>query len=213
MHRAIIPQTIQSIKTTTSTSAAIIRSCSNTHPSSFKLYYFNASKSLSGLKRKVITLIITLIALSTLSFTDVEAMTMLSSSSHTSTTLRSSRYQSQQTKTCAIVGVGVLGTSLCKQILSSPDFQNVIVTGITKSHDRHELIREQIGFTKVASRLTLITMEELMEKKFTKFDHVIFCAPPSGFENYPDAVKEAVNDIWLGPHDGGVFIFTSSGAV
>jgi hypothetical protein len=27
--------------------------------------------------------------------------------------------------TCAVVGVGVLGTSLCKQLLEDPDFQDL----------------------------------------------------------------------------------------
>lgn len=200
---AITARTIKSTTSTTKTQS----SC--THFLFFFLrticYIVNRS---SVLKRAVAVLIPIL----SISLGDVEAMTVQPS---TSTALYSSRLQSQQPKTCAIIGVGVLGTSLCKQILSSPDFQNVVITGITKSYDRHELIREQIGYTKIASRLTLTTIEELIEKKsrFAKFDNVIFCAPPSGFEDYPSSVKEAIEDFWSGPENGGVFIFTSSGAV
>jgi hypothetical protein len=194
-------RTIRVTKTSTTLSRSLASS-----------YIFHSSSCLPTLALKTSLLILKTILFLLLLRSQVETMTVRSSSA---TTLFSSRHFPQQTRTCAVVGVGVLGTSLCKQILSSPHLQNVVVTGITKSYDRHELIREQIGFTKIASRLTLTTFEELMEKKarLTKFDYVVFCAPPSGFEDYPAAVQEAIDHLWAGPENDGVFIFTSSGAV
>ncbi len=49
--------------------------------------------------------------------------------------------------------------------------------------------------------------------KENQFQNVVFCAPPSGFEDYPGAVKEAMENLWAGPSSGGRFIFTSSGGM
>ena len=103
-------------------------------------------------------------------------------------------------KSCAVVGVGVLGTSLCRQLLQD----NWQVTGITKTTSRHEQLYQQLGSTNF--HLTVQAKDE-------KFDHVVFCAPPSGFDDYPAAVGEAAETLWKGPDGGGVFVFTSSGAV
>jgi hypothetical protein len=51
------------------------------------------------------------------------------------------------------------------------------------------------------------------ECKGEKFDNVVFCAPPSGFDDYPGAVKDSVTNIWAGPSGGGIFVFTSSGGM
>jgi hypothetical protein len=40
----------------------------------------------------------------------------------------------------------------------------------------------------------------------------VFCAPPSGFDDYPEAVRDAVTNIWDKSSDG-VFVFTSSGGM
>jgi pyrroline-5-carboxylate reductase len=112
-------------------------------------------------------------------------------------------------KNCAVVGVGVLGTSLCRQILESPEFAGCTVTGITKTSNRHAEIREHVG-AENSHRLRLVTAEERGDDKY---ENVVFCAPPSGFEDYPGAVKDAVDKIWVGPEKGGVFVFTSTGAV
>ena len=111
------------------------------------------------------------------------------------------------TTSCAVVGVGVLGTSLCRQILES--LGDYTVTGITQSTRRHEEIRQQVRATQ--DRFRLVTLEELPPEE--KFDNVVFCAPPSGFEDYPAAVKQAAENLWAGADKGGVFAFTSSGAV
>lgn len=103
---------------------------------------------------------------------------------------------------CAVFGVGVLGTSLCKQLLQDSDVKRVV--GITKSTTRHAEIREQIGSDGNDARFELVTSTE------EKFPNVVFCAPPSGFDDYPKAVEDAVSKLWDGT---GVFAFTSSGSM
>jgi nucleoside-diphosphate-sugar epimerase len=112
---------------------------------------------------------------------------------------------------CAVVGVGVLGTSLCQQILSSPDFADTTVTGITRTTNNHESIREQVGAAN-SDRLLLTTSDEAADRG-EKFRDVCFCAPPSGSDDYPAAVADAIKNLWAGPEGGGVFVFTSSGGV
>ena len=150
--------------------------------------------------------------------------------------------------TCAVVGVGVLGTSLCKQLLEDPDLKdlkgkkvldvwfnstfelesfltlmcahvtNISVTGITKSTTRHEDIRKQVlgGNDALSERFELLTAEECEGKGNQKFNHCVFCAPPSGFEDYPAAVKESIENLWMGnteENPTGGFVFTSSGGI
>lgn len=112
---------------------------------------------------------------------------------------------------CAVVGVGVLGTSLCEQILLSPDFADTTVTGITKTTNNHKSIREKVGAA-YSDRLQLTTTDEAVGRG-EKFRDVCFCAPPSGSTDYPAAVAYAVENVWAGPEGGGVFVFTSSGGV
>jgi len=45
------------------------------------------------------------------------------------------------------------------------------------------------------------------------FKDAIFCAPPSGFDDYPSAVRDAATQLWSGATSGGSFVFTSSGGV
>lgn len=81
------------------------------------------------------------------------------------------------------------------------------VTGVTKSTARHGQILEAVG---KSDNFEVITAEECKQKKF---DNVVFCAPPSGFEDYPGAVEECITKLWSGPSGGGVFVFTSSGGM
>ena len=117
----------------------------------------------------------------------------------------------------AIVGCGVLGTSLCKQLLSHPDFANQSIVGITKSTNRHDAIREQVLGSSSSdddeqyNRLQLSTMDSVLELQ-QQYTDVVFCAPPSGFDDYPTAVKDAATQLWPGA-DKGSFVFTSSGGV
>ncbi|EJK71155.1 hypothetical protein THAOC_07431 [Thalassiosira oceanica] len=115
----------------------------------------------------------------------------------------------------AVVGVGVLGTSLCKQLLDDPRFAGRRVTGITKSSARHGAVREQVlAGADEDDRLVLLTMDEaLAQYSGESFKDVVFCAPPSGFEDYPKAVRDAATQLWSGTGGGGSFVFTSSGGV
>jgi len=119
------------------------------------------------------------------------------------------------TSTTAVVGAGVLGTSLCRQILSDLDLAQMTVTGITKTTNRHVAIRDQVLSVDgaPADRFDVRLSDEFSIDGDDKFDNVVFCAPPSGFVDYPQAVKEAAKKFWKGPTSGGVFLFTSSGAV
>lgn len=81
------------------------------------------------------------------------------------------------------------------------------VTGITKTKDRHEAILADIG---PSDRFQIMTGEEVEGRIFK---NVVFCAPPSGFDDYPGAVESIVTQTWAGPSGGGVFVFTSSGGM
>jgi hypothetical protein len=106
-----------------------------------------------------------------------------------------------------VVGCGVLGTSLCKQLLSSTDFGSCSITAITKTKNNHMSILDQVG---AHDNFHLRTFDETPREK--QFQNVIFCAPPSGFEDYPGAVKQCIDAFWSGPEDG-LFVFTSSGGI
>ncbi|KAL3788361.1 hypothetical protein HJC23_009167 [Cyclotella cryptica] len=121
----------------------------------------------------------------------------------------SSSSTSQQQSSVAIVGMGVLGTSLARQLLESKEYTRI--TGITKSTARHDAIRNALCLHDIYDgRLSLKTMEEASASE-EQFRDVVFCAPPSGFEDYPSAVASAskLRSSTL----GGSFVFTSSGGV
>jgi nucleoside-diphosphate-sugar epimerase len=124
---------------------------------------------------------------------------------------RSSRLQGD----CAVVGVGVLGTNLCRQLLQDSE---ISVTGITRSPERHETIRNLV-FNRDdqdrsnSERFRLVTFDQFNGPQERRFQNVVFCAPPSGFEDYPAAVRDVASNLWAGPEAGGSFVFTSSGAV
>lgn len=82
-------------------------------------------------------------------------------------------------------------------------------------------------------RFRLITMEQALSSSSSTFRDVVFCAPPSGFQDYANAIEEVATRLWTGGGEkvlggghaeekdeeeeegggGGSFIFTSSGAV
>jgi len=123
--------------------------------------------------------------------------------------------QMQMKSDFAIVGCGVLGTSLCRQLLKSPEFGSRIVTGITKTTNNHENIRNEIlSDSSQSDQIFLQTADEAYANSEShKFKDVVFCAPPSGFDDYPGAVEEAITKLWEGPNSGGSFVFTSSGGI
>jgi hypothetical protein len=69
---------------------------------------------------------------------------------------------------------------------------------------------DSVGGSSSNPNFHLVTAEEIPKEK--QFTHVVFCAPPSGFEDYPAAVKDTVENLWAGP-DKGMFVFTSSGGM
>jgi hypothetical protein len=83
------------------------------------------------------------------------------------------------------------------------------VTGITKTNNRHEDILAQVGGHH-SDRFELKTGDEIQGQRYS---NVVFCAPPSGFEDYPAAMEDCITNVWAGPSKGGVFVFTSSGGV
>jgi hypothetical protein len=80
------------------------------------------------------------------------------------------------------------------------------VTGVTKTTTRHASILETVG----SDRFSVQTADAISG---TKFKNVVFCAPPSGFEDYPGALEDAIKNVWAGPDAGGSFVFTSSGGM
>lgn len=121
------------------------------------------------------------------------------------------RNSSSSSQSCAVVGVGVLGTSLCRQLLRD-ESSHWTVIGITKTTTHHDIIQTSVG-SQYQERFQLFTYSEFLERGELGIPNVIFCAPPSGFDDYPAAVQDACDDIWAGPGANGSFIFTSSGAV
>eukprot|EP00934_Nitzschia_sp_Nitz4_P003579 Nitzschia sp. Nitz4//scaffold9_size221794//181306//185650//NITZ4_001375-RA/size221794-augustus-gene-0.173-mRNA-1//-1//CDS//3329561088//3569//frame0 len=116
---------------------------------------------------------------------------------------------------CAVLGCGVLGTSLCKQILEEPELDSWHVTAITRTTDHHASIRHFLGKDKHnldSQRFTLQTLQDCHEQP-VKYKNMVFCVPPSGFPDYAAAVHDAVTRYWAGPQGGGSFIFTSSGGI
>ena len=131
----------------------------------------------------------------------------------------------------AVVGCGVLGTSLCRMLLSHPSFSSRSVVGITRGTSRHDEIRgavleqlgvgtddeerEEDGCASRGGRFRLLTMEEATRdgRSGRTYRDVVFCAPPSGFDDYPGAIDAAAETLWSGPDGGGSFAFTSSGVV
>jgi hypothetical protein len=82
-----------------------------------------------------------------------------------------------------------------------------VVTGITKTSSRHDAIRDDVG------NEDMFDVKTYDELEGNSFKDVVFCAPPSGFEDYPAAVGEAAKSVWAGAKSGGTFVFTSSGGV
>jgi nucleoside-diphosphate-sugar epimerase len=66
-----------------------------------------------------------------------------------------------------------------------------------------------------SGRFTLTTADALQhsEGPGKRFRSCVFCAPPSGFDDYAGAVEDAILNVWAGPPGGGVFVFTSSGGI
>ena len=82
------------------------------------------------------------------------------------------------------------------------------VTGVTKTESRHESIQATVDCQD--GRFEVVTSDNLNGRTFRD---VVFCAPPSGFTDYPAAVRDASLSVWAGKEHGGSFVFTSSGGM
>lgn len=80
---------------------------------------------------------------------------------------------------------------------------------MTKTTSRHSVIAEQVGAVD-NERFILSTADEIEGQTFR---NVVFCAPPSSFDDYPAAIEHAVTTAWDKSFDDGVFVFTSSGGM
>lgn len=90
------------------------------------------------------------------------------------------------------------------------------VIGITKSTTRHDAIMKDVGGDHHHSgRFSLTTADALKSEQppGRKFSNCVFCAPPSGFDDYASAIEDSIFNIWSGPSGGGMFVFTSSGGI
>lgn len=172
-------------------------------------------------------------------------MTMASASSLVSTACFSSNLSSpssssllhEHSNDVAVVGCGVLGTIVCSKLLTHPAYGSRNIIGITKGTLRHEEIRSAIHVqveedgedTSLARRFQLLTLNDALSQG-QRFRDVVFCAPPSGFDDYALAISMVATMLWsgLGEADDdadvdvdkkkkgegrGSFVFTSSGVV
>ena len=124
----------------------------------------------------------------------------------------------------AVVGCGVLGTSFCQQYFkeytnsdndddtNNNDTGNAVIVGVTKTSAHHEEILQNVNAPK--DQFLVHTLDDLLSQSSSYnrlFKNVVFCAPPSGSDDYASSVREAMK-LWNKEEDG-VFVLTSSGAV
>lgn len=81
------------------------------------------------------------------------------------------------------------------------------MTAITRTTNNHAAIRSAVG---EHPNFNIVTLDNIPKEE--KFANVVFCAPPSGSEDYPGDVKKAADNLWAGPEEGR-FVFTSSGGM
>jgi nucleoside-diphosphate-sugar epimerase len=121
----------------------------------------------------------------------------------------------------AVIGCGVLGTSVCRQLIQQQQQQQqsihfTSITGITKTTSHHEGIRQNVlgRFANGQShKFTLSTRDDIRQNG-KKFHNVIYCAPPSGSMDYAKDIEECITTMWnQNSIQNSKFVFTSSGAV
>jgi nucleoside-diphosphate-sugar epimerase len=115
----------------------------------------------------------------------------------------------------AVVGCGVLGTSVCRQLMQRkrPNLFTSI-TGITKTTTRHDDIRQNVLVGDAEGqedKFSLSTVDEIRQNH-KKFNNVVFCAPPSGSLDYAKDIEDSITTMWI-KSSANKFVFTSSGAV
>ena len=127
---------------------------------------------------------------------------------------------------------------VCSQLLSHRHFASRIVVGVTKTKARHESIRRSVLHADVdddvvekkGGRFRLATLDEVLatttadtttacgSRPGRQYKDVVFCAPPSGFDDYAYAsgIAEVATRLWSAAtprRHRGSFVFTSSGVV
>jgi nucleoside-diphosphate-sugar epimerase len=121
----------------------------------------------------------------------------------------------------AVIGCGVLGTSVCRQLIQQQQQQQqsihfTSITGITKTTSHQEGIRQNVlgRFANGQShKFTLSTRDDIRQNG-KKFHNVIYCAPPSGSMDYAKDIEECITTMWnQNSIQNSKFVFTSSGAV
>ena len=100
-----------------------------------------------------------------------------------------------------IVGPGVLGSRIASEWLER--YPSAVVVGQTNTERAHETLR----LAGVTARTKDFPSDDPSAGR--SFAYVIFCAPPSGSEDYPGELRDALK-YWNGR---GTFVFTSSSAV
>lgn len=99
-----------------------------------------------------------------------------------------------------IVGPGVLGSYL--GTLWNDEFGDGLVFGQTKTETNHEKLKI-LGINPMCKSPSLTNNSR-------RFANVVYCAPPSGSENYVEDIQTALDSSWDGT---GNFVFTSSAGV
>ena len=124
---------------------------------------------------------------------------------------------------------------VCSQLLSHRHFASRIVVGVTRTKARHESIRRSVLHAdddvveKKGGRFRLATLDEVLatttadtttacgSRPGRQYKDVVFCAPPSGFDDYAYAsgIAEVATRLWSATprQQRGSFVFTSSGVV
>ena len=120
---------------------------------------------------------------------------------------------------------------ICSELLSRAHFASRAIVGVTRTKTRHESIRRSVlrhdvdgadDVEKEGSRFRLMTLDEVLattaattSRPRRHYKDVVFCAPPSGFDDYASGITEVATRLWSAatPQQRGSFVFTSSGVV
>ena len=122
---------------------------------------------------------------------------------------------------------------ICSELLSRAHFASRAIVGVTRTKTRHESIRRSVlrhdvdgadDVEKEGSRFRLMTLDEVLAttaattcggRPRRHYKDVVFCAPPSGFDDYASGITEVATRLWSAatPQQRGSFVFTSSGVV
>ncbi|CAM9174545.1 unnamed protein product [Discosporangium mesarthrocarpum] len=97
-----------------------------------------------------------------------------------------------------IVGAGYLGTLIGKQWREK--FPSATIYAETRTTSKHDVLRAE-GVTPILRHL---------RKEGQRCTNVVFCASPSGNEDYSGEVAAAAAEVWDGE---GTFVFTSSSGI